>query len=322
MSTNHEVGICILNWNAGPMLKQCVEHVDRATQGSAELIVVDNHSSDNSVADLKCSFPGVSILQNQANFGYAKGNNLGARYLLEHGCTRLLFLNPDVVLQADSFVALLHALDRSPTAGCAGGLSFNDEGVSRMSARSKPTSIEKIVLYGPLNRLPGFRRFRARHFISPQTLQDGSAVYAVTGACLLFKAKAFDDAGGFDENTFLYEEEFTMAERLLRSGWSTILAKSCRYFHAEAHSTDQMPYQRRLHFVQSEQYLLRAYYGWSAIARCSLKAYRLLEWCIYALKWTATHRRSKPVEPTTPEPSPAPLAMEAAASVGPKKWRQ
>ena len=127
------------------------------------------------------------------------------------------------------------------------------------------------------------------HILDPKDLPDSAEVYAVSGACIAFRSEAFVDIGGFDENTFLYEEEFIIAERLISGGWNTVLSKRANYGHVEALSSDRIPYRRRLYFIASEQYFLRHYYRWNWLALRLIQGIRYIEWCIYALRWSLTH---------------------------------
>jgi N-acetylglucosaminyl-diphospho-decaprenol L-rhamnosyltransferase len=146
-----------------------------------------------------------------------------------------------------------------------------------MACRTKPSRYEKLVLYGPLWRLPFVRPAYKRHFLDPAKINEGAAVYAVAGSLLLFRALVFQMIGGFDEATFLYEEELIIGERLQRAGWTTLVATDCNYFHAEAASTCQIPYRRRMYFIDSEQHLLREYYQLGAGSRHLWRLYRYLE---------------------------------------------
>lgn len=99
----------------------------------------------------------------------------------------------------------------------------------------------------------------------------------------MFRADAFREIGGFDEGTFLYEEEMISAERLRTKSWETILVPQATYKHAIGGSTDQMPYRRRLYFIASEQHLIRRYYRWKPILCTVLRLYRYVEWVGYAV---------------------------------------
>jgi N-acetylglucosaminyl-diphospho-decaprenol L-rhamnosyltransferase len=281
-----KLGVCVLNWNAGDALTKCLEQLRIACKDYVvELIVVDNDSSDGSVDSLQARVGEVSVLRNSRNLGYARGNNVGAQYLCSKLCTHLLFINPDVLISATSIGSLVESLSHDAGAGAAGGLPRNAQGISRMAARSRPTPLEKLVSYGPLHRIPLVSHLSRRHFLDLENIEDGQRVYAICGACILFRTEAFQAAGGFDESTFLYEEELIMSERLQASRYFFVLSKRCTYFHTEAGSTRRMPYRRRLHFIQSEQHLLKAYYGWHFGMRLLFRACRYAEWAFYAASW-------------------------------------
>ena len=267
------------------MLAGCLRSIEIASSNiPSRVVVVDNCSSDTSVALALQQFPLLQVIRNTSNLGYAAGNNVGARALLAEGCNFLMFVNPDVVLDALAITALLRSLRQNQQAGCAGGVPTESDGIST-AARTRPSILEKIVLYGPLHRLSFLRNRCADHAITVERLRAEVMVYAVLGACMVFRSNAFCEIGGFDNNTFLYEEEFIVAEKLLAQGWVSVVSTAARYRHAVGLSTDQIPYRRRLHFIRSEHYLLRRYYGWNPLGCGLLRLYRYLEWVGYAL-WT------------------------------------
>jgi GT2 family glycosyltransferase len=287
--------VCILNWNSGGHLTLCVGSVQRALAGGRyTLVVVDNRSTDESLHLLKEAFPDVGILQTNENLGYARGNNVGARFLLSQSCAPLLFLNPDVVITREAIEELVGALRRQPAAGCAGGTNRSDP---NRSFRKRPSPLEKLIVYGVIRHQPGplgriftryYRKFAARHFLRPEDLASGDRVYAVSGACMIFQAPAFAAIGGFDESTFLYEEEFIVSEKLLTAGLETVAAPGAVYDHVGAQSTRRIAARAKLHFIRSEQYLLERYYRWPFLGRMALLVYRVSEWVPYAFLLWAT----------------------------------
>jgi len=302
------LGVCVLNWNAGAILTRCVEQLMISSDVcGTDVVLVDNASSDGSADAAASSAPNIHIIRSSSNIGFARGHNLGARYLLDRGCDYLLFINPDVLITPPALRSLVETLSRAPGAGCCGGLPINKNGVSRMACRNKPSPSDKLFLYGPAVRLRITKHLFSRHFVDYQKLQDGSPVYAVSGACILFRAVAFKDINGFDEATFLYEEEFIISEKLESRGWKTVVSTSCNYFHDEAHSTNQIPNRRRLHFIRNEQYLLKRYYGCSASVLLSFRVFRLIEYLLLAVRnILAGERKARP------------QTAFAARSVGPR----
>jgi hypothetical protein len=253
------------------------------------LVIVDNRSSDDSIARMRNEFPSVAVIENDENLGYAAGNNVGARWLLDRSCGFLAFVNPDVVLPLQSLMYLIEDLSNNSIAGCAGGVPVSLSGKSADVARTKPSPLEKIVGYGTLRRVPLLGRLSRNHWVTLAEIKAGIPVYAVSGACVAFRARAFREIGGFDENTFLFEEELIAAERLRACGWSVIVAAGAVYSHHRGLCTSKMPYARHIHFQRSESYLLRHYYGWSALSCLFLRVFRCLELCIYGARWWVLH---------------------------------
>ncbi len=267
------------------MLVRCVESIlGSVEKNSTTVVIVDNASSDGSIADLVQRFPDVVILRNAENYGYAKGNNIGARYLIENGCGLLLFVNPDVSFAADCIGRFVKTLEASSQAGCCFGLPLTKGRVSRMSVRTRPTPPQKWILYGPLNHVPTLYKRASTHFVPPGSLADGDEIYTGSGAMVLFRTIAFVEIDGFDEATFLYEEELICAERLKDRGWKTVFSKQARYSHVNGGSTQKIAYRRLLYFVKSEQYLLKNYYRWGWFTRNFLRLARYGEWVIECVR--------------------------------------
>lgn len=279
------LGVCILNWNAGNLLRQCLEAASTHLAGVPhQIVVVDNASTDSSCDGLEREFPNVSVIRNPTNVGFAKGNNIGARTLIDRGSGSILFLNPDVSIGPHTVPAMMSTLAHDPKAGCCGGLPENRRGVSRMACRTRPTPMQALVLYGVLDRLPIFRPLRARHFLGHESLSDGAPIHAVSGACMLVRAEAFQAVDGFDEATFLYAEEFILSERLGAKGWQVVISTQARYFHHEGWSTNQIPNLRRVYFIQSEQHLIKTYYRWPVAIRVLFWLTRRAEFPAFALR--------------------------------------
>ena len=93
------VCVIVLNWNGKELLRSCLESLLRTDYGAMTVLVVDNGSSDGSQEIVKNGFPEVKLLENPANFGFCRGNNVGFRYALDHGATYCVLLNNDVTVR-------------------------------------------------------------------------------------------------------------------------------------------------------------------------------------------------------------------------------
>lgn len=277
------VGVCILSWNTRASLMRCVgELIHHAGFAPRQLVVVDNASRDGSLQALRERFPEVPVIANPKNLGYSRGNNLGAAHLMARGFRWLLFVNPDVLLEPTAVAAMLDVLIADPSVGCVGGVPVRPgRSSSGRAGRNRPTLIEKLILYGPLAQVLG-RWFETGHILSAREIRDGQSVYAIYGAACMFPAAAFAAIGGFDEEFFLYEEEFVIAERLRACGLRVALT-GATYLHDEAAGTRQIPFRRRIWFLRSEFRLLRKYWRWPLAACAAVATWRILE--LAAFSW-------------------------------------
>ena len=296
------VGVCVLNWNTCVSLLRCIRQlIEKVGLAPVQIVVVDNGSEDGSAAAIRRHFPSVTLLASGENLGYSRGNNLGAAFLVERGHPHLLFLNPDVVLERDALVQMLDVLAADPSIGCVGGVPVRPGGRASRAARNRPGLIEKLVLYGPLARICG-APFADRHILRAPEIRSGQPVYAIYGAACLFRTEAFVAAEGFDEEFFLFEEEFVMAERLRACGWRVAVCQAT-YLHQEAAATRQIPFRRRVWFLRSEFRLLRKYWRRSlplCLAVAILRVVELLVFCWYyavraavAARFRRAHRRNQ-----------------------------
>jgi GT2 family glycosyltransferase len=277
------VGVCILSWNTRASLVRCVaELIHHAGLAPRQLVVVDNASRDGSLQALRERFPEVPVLANPKNLGYSRGNNQGAAHLMARGFRWLLFVNPDVLLEHTAVAAMLNVLTADPSVGCVGGVPIRPGRCSPGRAgRNRPTLVAKLILYGPLAQVCG-RWVEAGHIVRSGEIRDGECVYAIYGAACMFPAAAFAAIGGFDEEFFLYEEEFVIAERLRARGLRVALTRAT-YLHDEAAGTRQIPFRRRIWFLRSEFRFLRKYWRWPLAACAAVATWRILE--LAAFSW-------------------------------------
>jgi GT2 family glycosyltransferase len=274
--TEGKIGVCILTFNSRDCVERCLQSVSQALKGEpSSIVVVDNGSADGTGGSVREQFPGVVVIENRQNLGYSAGNNVGAKHLLSQGCDFLAFINPDVEVESTSLIELRSALAADPNAGCAGGL-VRDGALSGLCFRREYTLGTALVVYGNLRYRPGLRqllsglvdRESAKHYIDPGGLCRGDEVVAASGGCVLFKTEAFLKAGGFDERSFLYCEEYMIARRLRESGFKVIAVPNAVYLHSGGKSSANVSNDFLWrHYCASEQVYTRDYLGWRWKAR-------------------------------------------------------
>lgn len=226
----------VINYNACDWLGPCLRSVLRETANlSAEVIVVDNASSDDSLVMLRRDFPEVGVEVLPENRGYAVGCNTAAQV----GSGRyVLFLNPDVELRPGCLAVLLAFAESNERAGIVGPRLLNSDGTHQASCKMFPSVIgylQEAVFLPKL--LPAWGPVARRH----ATRFDGSRpqpVEVLLGAFLLCRRALLDHLGGLDERFFMYSEEVDLCYRAMQAGWEVWYRPEAAAVHHGGKSTE------------------------------------------------------------------------------------
>ena len=198
------------------------------------VIVVDNDSSDGSTEDSRSFFTGKSrlrFIENGANLGFAAACNIGMRAA---SGDRLLFLNPDCRLEADTIRKLQGALDADPSAGMAGGLLLNPDGSEQGGGRrAVPTPWRSFVRAFGLSRLASRwpKLFFDFHLHKQPLPTAPIEVEAISGACMMVKREVLEQIGEWDEGYFLHCEDLDWCMRFRRAGLRILFVPDARLEH-------------------------------------------------------------------------------------------
>jgi N-acetylglucosaminyl-diphospho-decaprenol L-rhamnosyltransferase len=248
------VAAVVVNKDGGAGLLACVASLRAA--GIAEVVVVDNASSDGSLAALAAADRRARLLPTGRNLGYGRAVNRGAALT----CARhLLVCNADILLEPGALEALRSALDARDDLAIAGPRLVSPDGVPYPSARVFPsyaTAVGHAVvgLFHPDNRWT--RRYRlAEDSTLDEGLREEGDVDWVSGACFLARSDAFSSVGGFDERYFMYVEDLDLCWRLRRAGWAVRFVPAARVIHDQGSSTRRRPLRMLVaHHVSTWQY--------------------------------------------------------------------
>ncbi|MFV5695627.1 glycosyltransferase family 2 protein [Flavobacterium sp. LB3P122] len=219
-----QLSVIILNYNARYFLEQCVLSVQNSLERiDSEIIVVDNNSQDDSCEMMKKRFPNVKLIQNKANLGFPKGNNIG---VAQAQGKYICILNPDTVVAEDTFTKVLAFAKKLPDLGILGCKLIDGTGTFLPeSKRGVPTpwvAFTKITcLYKLFPKSRTFGKYYAQHLNENET----GKVDILVGAFMLMKKDLYLEVGGFDEDCFMYSDDIDLSYRILQKG------KSNYYFH-------------------------------------------------------------------------------------------
>lgn len=238
-----QVSIIIVNYNVRHFLELCLDSVARATMalgpGQAEVFVVDNQSSDDSLQMLTERFPDVQVIANQENAGFGRANN---QAVAKAAGRYILFLNPDTVMPEDFLLKTLAYMDANPEAGALGPRLLDGHGAfapdSKKSFPSLWVALTKTLGLGKLfPKSTLFNSYYAVHVPEHQT----ASVEVLSGCCMLLRREALAQAGnGFDEDYFMYCEDVDLCWRLREAGWQNIYFPEATLIHYKGESTRKM----------------------------------------------------------------------------------
>jgi hypothetical protein len=216
------VACVVVTYDALPWLDRCL-----ASVAGIPTVVVDNGSSDGTVAFVRERFPGVTLVES-ANLGLAAGWNRG---LAEVDAEHVLVLNADAWLEEGALDLLVGALARHPRTALAAPRLLNPDGTLQRSVRGFPTPWRLATEYLYLRKLgPRTRLFNAFYGAGFDHASERPVEW-VMGACLLLRRAALADVGPFDERYFLFSEEVDWCRRAADRGWSVVFTPEARCTH-------------------------------------------------------------------------------------------
>ena len=207
-----KIGVVVLTFNAEKYIKVCVDSLINNNYPNCTIIVVDNNSQDNTCHMLCDLFPGVKLIRNKKNLGYAGGNNIGIKYLLKkENCDYILILNDDTIVNKNIINELLKSLNNNAHNGIAGSV---------ITYFDRPDRI--WFAGGYLNKNFCFTRHSCMNK-GIDILPDKGIVGFITGACMMIKREVFEVAGFFSEDYFLYWEDVDFCQRATNYGYKCYL---------------------------------------------------------------------------------------------------
>jgi N-acetylglucosaminyl-diphospho-decaprenol L-rhamnosyltransferase len=227
------VTVIIVNFNAGRALADALGSLGEGLAGLPyEVIVVDNDSRDGSAGVVPRDDPRVRLVRHPTNEGFGRGVNAG---LALGGAPLVLLLNPDCTLMPGAVEPLRAELDRHPRCALVGPRLLDPDGSLQASARGDPTLLTGLFgRTGFLGRLFPAWPIVQRNLAAEAAIRSGAPsveVDWVSGACMLARRGALEEAGGFDASYFLYWEDADLCRRLRKGGWHVRYVPSGRVVH-------------------------------------------------------------------------------------------
>jgi len=239
-----DLSIIIVNWNTKNLLLQCLEAVDQtAGTVTTEIFVVDNRSADGSGTAVKERFPGVTLIENRVNLGFAKANNQALS--LAKG-DYLLLLNPDTRAEVGAIERLFYFMKAHPEAGAAGPQLLHPDGTKQNSIANFPSLATELLNKRFLRWL-----FPKEFPGKEKDYREPLEVDSVIGACMMVRREAMEQVGLLDENYFLFLEETDWCYRLKKAGWKIYHVPQAEVYHFQGKGVEMEKKRARIEYYRS-----------------------------------------------------------------------
>ncbi len=289
-----DLSVILVSRDTRELTLRCLASVAASLADTAvtwEAILVDNASSDGTIAAVRDAFPAVRLIEAGGNRGFAVGNNLGLA-VARGGA--LLLLNPDTEALGDALPTLLDTLRRDPALGVVGPALCYPDGTPQESRRRFPTPLTPFLESTLAQHYWRHNRVIERYFVADRPATARQDVDWLHGACLLVRHAALAQIGGFDEAYFMYSEELDLCARLRAHGWRVAYEPDAALIHHEGASSAQAVPRRHIDFNTSKVLFYRRRYGvpFGELLRAFLLLTYIIQLGQEGAKWLLGHKRT------------------------------
>jgi GT2 family glycosyltransferase len=232
----YKISVIIVNYNVEYFLEQCLNSVRKALENvSGEVFVVDNNSIDGSVEMVAQKFPEVNLIANKDNRGFSKANNQAIEL---SSSEYILLLNPDTVVEEDTFKKVIEFMDEHPDAGGLGVRMLDGKGnFLPESKRGLPTpTVAFYKIFGLSRLFPKSKKFSQYHLGNLSEFET-KEIDILSGAFMLMRKEALDKVGLLDEAFFMYGEDVDLSYRIQLGGYKNYYFPETRIIHYKGEST-------------------------------------------------------------------------------------
>ncbi len=261
-----QISVIIVSYNVRAFLENCLVSVQKSLEHLAgEIIVVDNASDDGSVEMVREKFPLVQLIANNENIGFGSANNQAVK--VANGYF-LFLLNPDTVVQENTFRVMLDYFQHHPDTGLAGCKVLNPDGTMQLACRrSFPTPwIAFTKITGLSSLFPNSAIFSKYNltYLHPDETHE---VDAVSGSCMIISKSLFETIGGFDEQFFMYGEDLDICYRVQQAGKKVFYVHETQIIHYKGESVRRSDINEVRIFYQAMRLFVQKHFRYGIAAK-------------------------------------------------------
>lgn len=223
------VAIIVLNYNNSADTRQCIECLRTINYDNYQTIVVDNHSTDDSLEQIQQFIEREQLLVAETNRGYAAGNNIGIKYALENNYDYVCILNNDVLVKNDFLTIMVEKMITEPSIGVSGPriCEYRDNSILQSAGANTDMRNGRVTqLYQGM----------------PEKVVAGKVIDCsyVGGACMLVRTEAIQQAGMIPENYFLFYEENEWCLNIVAQGYMIKCIADAKVVHKGSASINKI----------------------------------------------------------------------------------
>jgi GT2 family glycosyltransferase len=254
-----ELSVIIVNYNVRHFLEQCLQSVRKASEKvECEIFVVDNNSADGSCSMVINQFPEVRLIRNLHNAGFSAANNQAIR--VSSG-EFILLLNPDTLVEEDTFSRCLEFMRGHADAGAIGVKMINGSGkLLPESKRAIPTPGTAFFKMSGLSVLFPKSQLFNRYYLGHLDDSSTSEAEVLSGAFMFIRKEALEKTGLLDETFFMYGEDIDLSYRILKAGYKNYYYPEVRIIHYKGESTGKGNISYIVHFYQAMLIFIRKHF--------------------------------------------------------------
>jgi len=225
-----DLSISIVNYNARDYLDRCIQSIKNTVKDhSYEIIVVDNASDDSSVQLISKKYPEITIIQNDANLGFIKANNIG---LKRSKGKYVMSLNNDTVVLPGAVDKLIEFLDKNHDAGAVGPKLLNSDGSIQLQARRGfPSPLNSFFYFSGLSKLFPKNKAIGAYLLTYLDDKTVTEVDSLCGAAMMVRREVIGEVGLMDESYFMYGDDIDWCYRIKQAGWKVYYLPEAEVIH-------------------------------------------------------------------------------------------
>jgi GT2 family glycosyltransferase len=255
-----ELSVIIVSYNVRHFLEQCLLSVFKALEGiDSEVFVIDNNSADGSSSMVNSRFPDARLIINHENRGFSAANNQALK--LAKG-KYILILNPDTLVEEETFKKCISFMDNHPEAGAAGVRMIDGKGrFLPESKRAIPTPVTAFFKISGLSRLFPHSGLFNKYYLGNLDNNITTPAEVISGAFMFIRHEALLKTGLLDEDYFMYGEDIDYSYRLIRLGYINYYYPGTKIIHYKGESTKKEQLNVLLNFYSAMLIFVRKHFN-------------------------------------------------------------